>query len=253
MLCGSDACVSQRRTEKPAGSAAQAWVLRVASLPFVFLAVLPTFSLLLSAARQQIGANERLQITIEHAIHIADFGFRAVILDHPVGLENIGANLRSEFYVELGIFNLLGGCSLLLHLEFVELGAQHAHGAFTVLVLRALVLATRDQPGGDVRNAHGRVGGIDMLPTLAAGAVSVSANVLRLDDDLDAVVNFGRNEHAGEGSMPPLGLIEGRYADEAVHPDLTLQKAKGVIPIYGEGSGFQARLFAGLVVVEHGF
>jgi hypothetical protein len=37
-------------------------------------------SLLLSPAHHQIGANKRLQIAVDHAIHIAHFGLRAVIL-----------------------------------------------------------------------------------------------------------------------------------------------------------------------------
>ena len=58
-------------------------------------------SLLFSAPRQQIGANERLQIAVEHAIHVADFHLGAVVFDHAIGLQHVRANLRSELDVEL--------------------------------------------------------------------------------------------------------------------------------------------------------
>ena len=91
-----------------------------------------------------------------------------------------------------------------------------------ILVLRALVLATGDQAGGDVGDAHGGVGGVDVLSALAAGAVGIDADVFRLDDDFDAVVDFRRDEDAGKRSVPPLGLIERRNAHQAVHADFAL-------------------------------
>jgi len=56
--------------------------------------------LFFSPASQQIGADERLQVAIEHAVHVAHLGFGAVILDHAVGLQDVGANLRAEVVVE---------------------------------------------------------------------------------------------------------------------------------------------------------
>ena len=76
-----------------------------------------------------------------------------MIFDHAVRLQHVRADLRSEFDDELRVLNFLGGRALLLHFEFIELGAQHAHGALFVFVLRALVLAIRDQAGGNVRDA----------------------------------------------------------------------------------------------------
>src|SRR5436305_6046104 len=79
----------------------------------------PSSSLLFSAARQQISSNERLQIAIDNAIHVTHFRFRTMVLDHPIGLQNVGANLRSKFDVELGVLDFLSGCAFLLHLKFV--------------------------------------------------------------------------------------------------------------------------------------
>ena len=101
-----------------------------------------------------------------------------MVLDHAIGLQHVRADLGAEVDVQLGVFNLARGLALLFHLEFVQLRAQHAHGAFAVLVLRAFVLALATMPGGNVRDAHGGVGGVDVLSALAAGTVGVDAQCL---------------------------------------------------------------------------
>src|SRR5580698_4667994 len=78
-----------------------------------------------------------------------------------------------------------------------------------------------------------------VLRTFTAGAVSIDTNVFRLDDDFNAVVDLRRNIHAGKGSMPPLGLIEGRNAHQPVNADFTLHQAEGVLAVHGECRGFQ--------------
>ena len=73
--------------------------------------------------------------------------------------------------------------------------------------------AIRNQAGGDVRNPHRGIGGIDVLSTFAAGAVGVNPYIVGLDVDFDAIVNFRRNINAGERGMPgALRLIEGKFA-----------------------------------------
>ena len=66
------------------------------------------------------------------------------------------------------------------------------------------------QPRRDVGDAHGGVGGVDVLSALTAGAIRIDAEVLGLDDDVDAVVDLRRHEDAGEGGVTSLGLIERR-------------------------------------------
>src|SRR5215471_13053510 len=92
-------------------------------------------SLLFSPARQQVGANERLQIAVKHSVCISDLCPGTVIFGHAVRLQHIGTYLRSEVDVEFGIFDLLRRGALLFHLELVELRAKHAHGTFAILVL----------------------------------------------------------------------------------------------------------------------
>ena len=112
-------------------------------------------------------------------------------------------------------------------------------------------LATR--PVGNVSDSHRRIGGVDVLSALAAGAVGVDANVFRLNDDVDAVIDFRRDEDAGKRCVTALGLIERRDAHQAVDADFALQESEGVFAVHCECRGFQPRFFAGLIVVENGF
>src|SRR4029077_4520234 len=52
--------------------------------------------------------------------------------------------------------------------------------------------------------------------------------------------------------MTAFGLIEGRNADQAVDSNLAGQQTEGVLPIHGEGRGFQTCFFTRLVIVENG-
>ena len=143
-----------------------------------------------------------------------------------------------------------GHRALLLQLVLVQPRAQDAHRLLAVLVLRALVLAGGDDPGRNVRDPHRRIRRIDVLPAFAAGAISVGANVFGLDVDLDALVDFRRDEHAGERGVPALGLVEGRNAHQAVHADLADQQPVSVLAVDPEGRRLDARLVARLIFVE---
>src|SRR3972149_7866279 len=54
--------------------------------------------------------------------------------------------------------------------DIVKTGAQYAERSLLVLQLRLLVLARHHQPGGDMREPDGRVGGIDRLTPGPGGA-----------------------------------------------------------------------------------
>src|SRR3712207_7994798 len=77
-----------------------------------------------------------------------------------------------------------------------EIYTLSLHDALPIL-LRALVLAGDDDPRRQVRDAHGRVGGVDVLPARAGRAVGVHAQVLVVDLDLDVLVNRSE-EHTSE-------------------------------------------------------
>ena len=146
------------------------------------------------------------EVAVEDAIHIAYFDAGAEIFSHAVRLQDVAAYLGAEADVELGVFELLGDGLLLVELVLVEARAEHLHRALFIFVLRALVLAAGYEAGGEVGDADGRVGGVDVLAALAAGSIGVDAEVVGLDVDDDGVVDFGRDEDAGEAGVAALGL-----------------------------------------------
>ena len=64
-------------------------------------------SLLLFPSCQKIRSNQLIQIAIEHAIDIANLHARAQVLHHAIRLQDVGADLRAEVDLELGVFDLL--------------------------------------------------------------------------------------------------------------------------------------------------
>ena len=61
---------------------------------------------------------------------------------------------------------------------------------------------------GEMRHAHGGVGGVDVLSALAAGAVGVDAQVFLLDVDLDGLIDFRGHVDGCERSVTSLGGVE---------------------------------------------
>src|SRR6266705_2430539 len=101
-------------------------------------------------------------------------------------------------------------------------------------MLRTLVLATGDDAGRNVRDAHGGVRGVNVLAAFTAGAVSVDADIIRLDIDLDGIVDLRRDKHAGKRSVAALGLIEGRNAHETMHADFARSHSESVASCHSE-------------------
>src|SRR5690606_8016238 len=102
---------------------------------------------------------------------------------------------------------------------------QHGQRLGLVAVLAAVVLALGDDAGGDVRDAHGRIGLVDVLAASAAGAVGVDAQVGRVDLHLFGLVGLGEHGHrAGAGVDAALGFRHG-HALHAVAAGFELQLA----------------------------
>ena len=91
-----------------------------------------------------------------------------------------------------------------------------------------------------------------MLPAGATGAIGVDLQIALFDVDLNRLVDFRRDEYAGERCMPSRCLIEWRNAHEAMHADLASQQAKGILTIYGESRRLDASFLRSLIIVEHG-
>ena len=114
-------------------------------------------------------------------------------------------------------------------------GAQHPQAGLAVLQLALLVLHRHDGAGRDVRDAHGRVGGVDALPARAGRAEHVDAQVVRVDLDLD-VLGLGQHQHAGGGGVDAPLRLGGGHALHAVHAALVLQPGpRAVLEPCGRG------------------
>src|SRR5258705_11491863 len=84
---------------------------------------------------QQIRFDEWIQVAVEHAVHVADLHFGAMVLDHLIRLQNIAADLTAEAYFLLRPGDLLQLRRLLLHLQVEQPRFQHFHRLGAVLVL----------------------------------------------------------------------------------------------------------------------
>ena len=89
-------------------------------------------------------------------------------------------------------------------------------------MLRTFRLAGHDDACGQVGEADGGVGLVDVLAACAAGAVGVDAEVFVLDLDVDVVLQLGHYVQSGEGGVAALVGVEWRDAHEAVDAALGL-------------------------------
>src|SRR5581483_7425257 len=101
-------------------------------------------------------------------------------------------------------------------------------------------------------DSNGGIGGIYVLSAFTTGTIGVDAQVFRLDVDFDALVDLWRNEDAGKRGMSPFGLIKWRNPDQAMHSDFAGQQTERVIAVHAKGCRFDARFFAGLIVIQDG-
>src|SRR5262249_19025649 len=139
------------------------------------------------------------------------------ILDQLVGLQNIGTDLVTP--ADLG-FCSGRGAGLLLALfqfELIKARLQHGPGDASVFDLRALLLARHHDARGNVGDAHGRIGGVDVLATGAGGAIGIHPAVTFFVVDLDVFVDDRVDPYAGKGSVPTRIGDVGRDAHQPVH------------------------------------
>ena len=113
--------------------------------------------------------------------------------------------------------------SCLLLLGGQQSRGQQRHRARAVLVLRALVLAFDHDAARQVRDAHRRVGLVDVLAAGAGGAVGIDAQFRGIDLDLLDLIELRQDrDRDGRGMDAPLRLGR-RHALHAVGAGLELQ------------------------------
>src|SRR6266436_7696652 len=195
-------------------------------------------------ALRQRCRHELVKVAVQHARGVGGVHAGAQVLDHLIGLQDVGADLMAP--ADVGLGGLVGGGLFLafLQFDFVEPRAQHVPGLRPVLVLRAAGLTDYRNAGRNVREPYRGFGLVDVLPAGAARAHGVGTNVGFLDVDLDAVVDDGKYRDAGKRRVPARIGIEWRYPHQPMHAGFGLQPAIGVVTADLDGGGFDAGLFA---------
>ena len=140
------------------------------------------------------------------------------VLREIVGADFFGAvagfDLSTAFGGERGLALLL--------LLFVQARAKNTHGLRAIFDLRLFVLLRHDQSAGNVRDAHGGIGGVDGLAARAGRAEGVDAQILGFDLDID-FVGFGENRDGCSRSVNASLRFGGGNALDAVHATFIFQ------------------------------
>src|SRR5271170_1279451 len=193
---------SKTGVERRPGADVRGWMEGLSS---ILVIIQLNFQSPLGLFGHQVGANERVNVTVHDAVYISGAELGAVVFDHAVGLHDVGTNLATEGNVQLGLVELVGVCLALLYLEIVKPGAQHFHGHFAVFALAALRLAADDDVRRQVRDTDGGFHLVDVLAAFATRAESVDTQVFGTDVDFDFVIDFGNHEHGRKGRVPAGG------------------------------------------------
>ena len=196
--------------------------------------------------------NQRIDIAIQHSIHITDCQLRAVIFNQPIRSKNIASNLAAEVDLELCIFELTVLGAFLVHLEFVKLCPELLHRARAILMLRSLILALHDDTRGQMSHANGRVRTIHVLAARAACPERIDSKIFRPNIDLDLVINLRVHEHGREGRVPPRICIERRDAYEPMDSYFGLQASVDILAVDLERYGLDSRAFALKTIRDYG-
>ena len=192
-------------------------------------------------------------VTVEHRVDVGDLETRAVVVDLPIGVQHVRADLAAPLDALLLPLQLGHLGVSLLSLEHPQAALEHLHGLVVVLVLRALGLAGDHDPGGQVGEANGRVGLVDVLSTRARRPIGVDPKVgiTHFDLDLVVVLDLGAGHDRGEAGLSSRGRVEGRDADQPMHADLRPQMPVGVLADERDLGTTDAGLIA-LLHVDHG-
>ncbi len=182
----------------------------------------------------EVALDEGIEPAVEHRLGVALLDPGAVVLDHPVGVQHVGADLAAPGVVHFQVFERLAGFLALPDLEVVEPRAEDLHRGRAILDLAALVLAGHHDAGRQVGEADRRIGLVDVLAAGAARAVGVDPQILVVDLDHHVVVDLRHHAHRSERGVAAGRRVVGADPHQAVHPGLALEVAVGVFAAHRE-------------------
>ena len=174
---------------------------------------------------------ERVQQLVQRAIHdllelvqcqidamVGDAALRKI-----VGSDALGAVAAAHLQApRLG----LGGLLLLL-LGGEQTCLQQGHGARAVLVLRALILTLDDDAAGQMGDADGGIGLVDVLASGTGGAKGIDPQVSRVQVDFFDLILFRKNRDRDRGGVDATLGFGVRDSLHAVRSGFEFQSREG--------------------------
>ncbi|ABA50496.1 hypothetical protein BURPS1710b_3601 [Burkholderia pseudomallei 1710b] len=172
-------------------------------------------------------AHERGDQLVEIAVHdLFELVQRQVdpVIGHPalrevVRADPLGAVARADQALARGCLLRV----LLVILLVLDPRGEHLQRAILVLVLRAVVLALDDDSRRDVRDAHRRIGLVDVLAARARRAERVDPQIGRIDLDFADLVGLGHHRDRARGRMDAALRLGRGHALHAVAARFELQ------------------------------
>lgn len=183
-----------------------------------------------------------MDLSIHHCLNITDALIGSVVFHHRIRLKYVGADLTPP-----GDILLLDRIFRPLFIPdrpvvFIQAAAKHLEGNLFVHDLGTLILTLNDDPRFKVGNSNRAVGLIDVLASRSPGPVGIEAIILRLQVDLDLIIDDRRGVHAGKGGVSSFLGIEGADPHQAVNSRLPFQISEAVRPGDFDGSAFDSPL-----------
>ncbi|OIQ68742.1 hypothetical protein GALL_496600 [mine drainage metagenome] len=190
------------------------------------------------------GVNDIVKVAVHDRQQFVQRQVDAVVGQAPlrkvVGADAVAAVATANQTFALG--SIFGGA--LAAVFFLDAGGQHLERLGFVAVLAAPVLAFGHDAGGQVGDAHRRVGFVDVLATRTAGAVGIDAQICRIDLDGLRLVGLGQHGNgAGAGVDAALGFGD-RHALHPVPAGLELERTVDLFAVNAQHHFLVATKFA---------
>ena len=167
-----------------------------------------------------------------------------MVFNQTVRLEYIRANLVAP--ADFGLLTFQRGqfSFTLFNLFFQQTRFQELHRAVLVIELRAFILALYHDAGGQVGDAYGRVGFVNVLAACAAAAVGVDFQLIGIDGDFVILLYLRHNIQRGKRGVTACRGIKRRNAHQTVNALFRAEVAVSVRALNAECYALQAGLFA---------